>query len=290
MKIVSFNAWAVGCLIEDEVIDLSEVVPPNLRGTRYAVLEFIRSYHPANTLLDELAESGPRIPLADVTLRPPITSPAQVFAAPLNYRAHVDEMAGSNLVGPGFSPGSAAELGFFLKASGSIVGPADWIELPRLGGCIFHHEPELAVIIGTEMRAVPTSEALDYVFGYTCLLDITLRNSPTVQRERVQRKSYYSFTPLGPAIVTADEVGDPSALDIALQVNGQPRQQANTKDLICGVAELLSAASHVVPLQPGDVFATGTPPGVGPIVSGDEVVMQIAKVGELRMKVRDRSW
>ena len=171
--------------------------------------------------------------------------------------------------------------GFFLKASSSLSGPVDPIILPDLPNREFHHECELAIIIGKTGRQIEASEALDYVFGYSCLIDVTLRG----KEERVMRKSYDTFTPMGPAIVTSDEVGDPSALDLKLWVNSELRQHANTRDLIVDVPGMVSMASSVATLYPGDVIASGTPAGVGPIKSGDQVTIEIERVGRMCVPV-----
>jgi 2-keto-4-pentenoate hydratase/2-oxohepta-3-ene-1,7-dioic acid hydratase in catechol pathway len=171
--------------------------------------------------------------------------------------------------------------GFFLKANSSLSGPVDPIMLPDLPGREIHHECELAIIIGKTGRQIEPSEALDYVFGYSCLIDVTLRG----KEDRVMRKSYDTFTPIGPAIVTSDEVGDPSALDLKLWVNSELRQHANTRDLIVDIPGMVSMASSVATLYPGDVIASGTPAGVGPIKSGDQVTIEIERVGRMSVPV-----
>ncbi|MBV9232376.1 MAG: fumarylacetoacetate hydrolase family protein, partial [Chloroflexi bacterium] len=144
-------------------------------------------------------------------------------------------------------------------------------------------EAELTVVIGRTARNVSVDEALDCVFGYTCGLDITVRST----EDRSTRKSFDTFTPLGPWVVTSDEVGDPHNLELRCWVNGVLRQQANTHDLIFNVAELIAYTSSVMTLWPGDVILTGTPAGVGPIVGGDRILMEIEKVGQLEVTVSD---
>ena len=183
---------------------------------------------------------------------------------------------------------SAREQGFFMKASASLTGPARGIELPKGSTRRFDHESELAAIIGKTARNVKRENALDYVFGYSCLIDATMRIVKDVaEEERVMRKSFDTFTPLGPWIVTADEVGDPQGLSNQLFVNGECRQDANTRDMIVGVAELIELVSSVMTLYPGDVIATGTPEGMGPIKAGDKVTIRIERVGEMTVDVRE---
>ncbi|MEO8296921.1 MAG: fumarylacetoacetate hydrolase family protein, partial [Burkholderiales bacterium] len=151
----------------------------------------------------------------------------------------------------------------------------------------FDHESELAVIIGRTARNVPRAEAMQYVFGYACLIDATMRiEKDTFEEERSMRKSFETFTPLGPWLVTADEVADPQNLRNQLWVNGELRQDANTRDMIVGIAELIELISSVLTLRPGDVIATGTPEGVGPFAPGDTVKIAIESVGEMTLPVR----
>jgi 2-keto-4-pentenoate hydratase/2-oxohepta-3-ene-1,7-dioic acid hydratase in catechol pathway len=202
----------------------------------------------------------------------PIVWPHNLFAYPVNYIAHQTEMASTH----------RADLnGYFLKATSSISGPQDPIVLPDLPSREIHHECELALIIGKAGRHISADAAPDYVFGYSCLMDITVRG----KEERVMRKSYDTFTPIGPALVTADEVGDPSDLDMKLWVNDELRQHASTRDLIVDIPNMVALASSVSTLQPGDVIATGTPEGVGPIRGGDTVTIEIARVGRMTVPV-----
>jgi len=198
--------------------------------------------------------------------------PHNLFAYPVNYIAHQTEMASTH----------RADLnGYFLKATSSISGPSDAIVLPDLPSREIHHECELALIIGKAGRHIPVDQALDHVFGYSCLMDITVRG----KEERVMRKSYDTFTPIGPALVTADEVGDPSNLDMKLWVNDDLRQHASTRDLLVDIPNMVALASSVSTLEPGDVIATGTPEGVGPIRHGDKVTIEIERVGRMTVPV-----
>src|SRR6185295_929942 len=136
-------------------------------------------------------------------------------------------------------------------------------------------------IIGKGGRDIPLASALDHIFGYSCLLDLVVRG----KEERVMRKSFDTFCPLGPWIVTADEIADPFDITLALRVNGEVRQQANTRDLIVDIPNMITMASSTMTLFPGDIIATGTPSGVGPLAAGDRVVSTIHGVGELSLDV-----
>jgi 2-keto-4-pentenoate hydratase/2-oxohepta-3-ene-1,7-dioic acid hydratase in catechol pathway len=171
----------------------------------------------------------------------------------------------------------------FLKAPSSIIGPDDAIEIPR-SERRFDHEGELGVVIGRRARRVARSEALEHVFGYVPLLDITMRG----HEDRPFRKSFDTFTPLGPAIVTAEEVPRPNELTLEVTVNGHLRQSGSTNDLIYDVPRLIEAYSDAMTLEPGDLIACGTVDGVGPIVPGDEIILSISKLPSLRNRVESR--
>jgi 2-keto-4-pentenoate hydratase/2-oxohepta-3-ene-1,7-dioic acid hydratase in catechol pathway len=227
------------------------------------------------------SDAGP--PIAQVTMRAPQPRPRLIVAAPVNYRPHQQEMGGPGGVYAGATVATIATYAGFVKASSSIIGPDRAIEVPMSDRRV-DHEAELGVVIGREAAQVAAGDAADYIFGYVPLLDITLRG----EEDRSFRKSFDTFTPIGPAIVTADEVGDPAKLDIELTVNGELRQRANTSELIFDIPRLVELYSSAMTLQPGDLIATGTPAGVGPIFPGDEVVLTIEGVGTLRTPVRAR--
>jgi 2-keto-4-pentenoate hydratase/2-oxohepta-3-ene-1,7-dioic acid hydratase in catechol pathway len=131
---------------------------------------------------------------------------------------------------------------------------------------------------------------LGYIFGYTILIDATMRGTPERTEERVQRKSYASFSPMGPCLTTADELPDWTRLNVKLWLNGEQRQDARATDMIVDIPHLLSRASHVLPLRPGDVYTTGSPPGVGRIAPGDRVEVEAPGIGRMTLSVVARSW
>jgi 2-keto-4-pentenoate hydratase/2-oxohepta-3-ene-1,7-dioic acid hydratase in catechol pathway len=169
----------------------------------------------------------------------------------------------------------------FLKASSSVVGPGEGIAI-RKPGRRTDHEVELAFVIGKTGNEVPREHALEYVAGYCIGLDVTIRGS----EDRSLRKSVDSYTVLGPWLVTADEIPDPGNLDLYISVNSEERQRSNTRNLILGVAELIELASSFYTLYPGDVFLTGTPEGVSPIVAGDKIAATVEKIGSMEVIVR----
>jgi len=285
MKLACFDDFRVGVVDGDAVHDITPLLPSALDQLPRQRM---------NWLLANWEEMAPRVagyrasarlPLASVTLRAANPAPPHVFAAPANYRKHIGEL-GSRVVTKGGR--TAREQGFFLKAPGSVAGAGEAILLPRGSSRRFDHESELAIIIGRGGRNIPRERAMEHVFGYACLIDATLRIEKDVaEEERSMRKSFEGFTPLGPWIATADEVPQPQQLRNRLWVNGELRQEANTSEMIVGIAELIELVSSVLWLQPGDVIASGTPEGVGPFRAGDEVRIEIDSVGAMTLPVRE---
>lgn len=291
MRIALFDNYRIGIINGTTIRDVTNVVDKRWHGTPYVINELIAHWDELKSAVEAYVRTADEYPLAEVRLLPPIPRPGQLLAAPANYHAHVAEMTTSRYAPT--SPQalqSPREVGFFVKASGSISGPADPIELPPMPGRAFHHEVELGVVIGKTARGVSRERVRDHIFGYLCLLDITLRTEGKQQEERTMRKSFESFTPIGPFIVTADEVADHASIGLKLWVNDELRQEANTRNLIVGVDELIEQASHVVTLQPGDIYATGTPEGVGPIKAGDVLRAEVDGMGELLLPVVERKW
>lgn len=272
MKFVRYNGGHLGVLRDDLVHDVTLVTGSH--AAAWPPVNMVQLIANFDAVLPQIktALTGAGVPVAEVQLEAPIVWPNKLIAYPVNFVAHGEERNVTL---------RADTNGFFLKASSSLSGPSDPIILPNLPGREIHHECELAIIIGKTGRQIDTSNALEYVFGYACLIDVTLRG----KEDRVMRKSYDTFTPIGPAIVTSDEVGDPAALDLKLWVNSELRQHANTRDLILDVPGMISMASSVATLYPGDVIASGTPAGVGPIKSGDRVTIEIERVGQMSVAV-----
>lgn len=266
MKLAMLTDGSLGVVRADEIV-LGN--PPDVPGS---VEEVIAGGDDALTRLDQMSRTSQRrLPVAGTQLSAPIRRPGKVVAAPVNYVNHMQEM--SEVL-------DINDLGVFLKASSSVCGPGAVVRLPYHDRR-FDQEGELGVVMGREVRNVSEEQALAAVFGYTCLLDITMRGG----EDRSLRKSFDSFTPIGPWLVTADEVPDPGSLELRCAVNGTLRQAANTRDLIWSVARLVAYISSVMTLYPGDVIATGTPEGVGPITDGDIVEVNIEAIGSLGVSV-----
>lgn len=280
MRVCVYDDSRVGALAADgTIVDLTDLVPETTAADE-RMNALIGTWDAVKPRAAERVAAGGGIPGSEATLRAPQPRPRNLFAAPVNYHKHQQEMGGDAGVYVGREILTAEVRKGFLKAVTSIVGPDGAIELPWADRR-FDHEAEIGVIIGRTTSRVSADEALDHVFGYTPLLDITLRG----EEDRSFRKSFDTFTPIGPYIVTADEVPNPENLDFWLTVNGEDRQRSNTSYLIYGIAKLIEVYSEVMTLQPGDIIATGTPEGVGQIVPGDTVVLTIPEVGKLTMPV-----
>jgi 2-keto-4-pentenoate hydratase/2-oxohepta-3-ene-1,7-dioic acid hydratase in catechol pathway len=227
--------------------------------------------------------AAPLVPLEGLKLLSPVANPSKIVAAPVNYQKHIDEVKGDAALHQN-NPAHTITIhkaGLFLKANSSLVGPGEGIALRHLDRRN-DHEVELALVIGKTANKVSKADALNYVAGYCIGLDITIRGS----EDRSFRKSPDSYTVMGPWLVTADEIGDPGNLNLKIAVNGETRQDSNTKYLILSVPELIELASSFYTLHPGDIISTGTPEGVSPIVPGDKVVATIEKIGTMEVEVR----
>jgi len=273
MKLVRFNDGRIGVTDGQRVVDVTTLTGVDATAwPPVGMNQVIQNFAKFATAFQQALNTQLGLPIADVHLQTPIPWPNKLLAYPVNYHDHATEMA---------SRGLANIQGFFLKANSSLSGASEPIELPALPGREIHHECEIALIIGKTGRQIPVEKALDHLFGYACLLDMTIRG----KEERVMRKSYDSFTPVGPWIVTADEVPDPRNIDMKLWVNGELKQEANTRDLIVDIAHMISIASSAATLYPGDIIASGTPAGVGPVHAGDLVSIEVAHIGRMDIPV-----
>jgi 2,4-diketo-3-deoxy-L-fuconate hydrolase len=282
MRICRFDNDRIGLVDGDEVVDVTSVVD-HLPAARYP----LPRYDPLIGALDTLrplmaleAKTGIRRAVADVKLLSPVANANKIIAAPVNYRKHLAEAVADSGINHAKPMETIHTMGVFLKAGSSVVGADEGIKI-RHPDRRNDHEVELCAIIGTQADRVPAERALDYVAGYCIGLDMTLRGG----EERSLRKSIDSYTVLGPWMVTADELGEPGALDLSLSVSGEMRQSANTRDLILNLPELIALASSFYTLMPGDVIMTGTPEGVGPVQDGDILDAAIERIGRMRVLV-----
>jgi 2-keto-4-pentenoate hydratase/2-oxohepta-3-ene-1,7-dioic acid hydratase in catechol pathway len=274
MRICRFGENRLGVVDGDQVRDVTaalDVLPPY----RYPFPPgdmLIANLDRVTARARELAKSAAATPLKGVSLLSPVANPTKIIGAPVNYRKGGEDDA---------AIAAAKSIGLFLKANGSLSGPSEGIALRMMERQI-DHEVELGVVIGKQGANIRREDALKHVGGYAVALDIT----PHGKEERSLRKSCETYSVLGPWLVTADEITDPTNLNLQLDVNGERRQTGNTSQMIRDVAALIEYASAFYTLYPGDIFLSGTPAGVGPMKPGDVLTAAIDNVGTMTVKVR----
>jgi 2-keto-4-pentenoate hydratase/2-oxohepta-3-ene-1,7-dioic acid hydratase in catechol pathway len=272
---------ADGPVIRDVTAALDVLPPERYPFPRHDVL--IERLDRVVERVNALLPSAPARPVDEVTLLSPVANPGKIVAAPVNFEKHRDE-ARKDPALHGNNPGSSFTIqtaGLFLKSTSSLVGPGQGVVI-RLPERRTDHEVELVVVIGKRANQVARGDALAYVAGYAIGLDISIRGT----EDRSFRKSPDSYTVVGPWLVTADEIPNPGVLDLEITVNGEVRQQSNTRHFILGVPELIEMASSMYTLDPGDLIFTGTPEGVSPIRAGDSIVATIQRIGSMAVAVR----
>jgi 2-keto-4-pentenoate hydratase/2-oxohepta-3-ene-1,7-dioic acid hydratase in catechol pathway len=277
MRIARFDDNRVGIVRDDGIHDVTAALDA-LPAHRYP-------FPPHDALisnLDLLRSAKPNrvVAIEKAKLLSPVANPGKIMAAPVNYTRHLEEVLKDKGIHHGNLINEIHQAGLFLKATSSLAGAGEGVRLVHTDRRN-DHEVELAVVIGRQGRDIAAADALGHVAGYCIGLDMTIRGP----EERSFRKSPDTYTVLGPWLVTADEIADPSSLNLKIEVNGIKKQAANTRELILGVPELIAWASSFYTLHPGDVLLTGTPQGVGPVKPGDVMVASVQGVGEMRVAV-----
>jgi 2-keto-4-pentenoate hydratase/2-oxohepta-3-ene-1,7-dioic acid hydratase in catechol pathway len=284
LKLVSYGPDARLGIVEGDSIVAAASLGSGVPGTMADFLAGWPASLPALQAAFRAADSAETVALSEVELLAPVPRPGKILAAGVNYAAHAAE-------GNRDAPDHPV---LFAKMTTSVIGHGQEIRWdPRLTQFV-DFEAELAVVIGRTCRRVGESEALAYVAGYTCLNDVSARDLQYSDKQFVRGKSLDTFCPMGPWLVTADEIADPQALCVRCLVNGEVMQDASTAEMVFGVASLVSFCSQAMTLEPGDVIATGTPSGVGwfrdpkrALKDGDEVVIDIERVGRLVNRCRE---
>ena len=282
MRICRFNDNRLGLVRGSKVVDVTpalELIPPYRWPFPYGDA-LIAHLAAVGRRADEIAPTCPTLSLADVKLLSPIANASKIIAAPVNYMKHVEEARADKGINFGADIKTIDHYGLFLKSNTSVVGPGEGVRLPAIDRRV-DHEVEVAAIIGRECYQVSREQALDMICGYTIALDMSVRGT----EDRSWRKSYDTFSVLGPWLVTADEISDVGDLELSLAVNGEERQRSNTKALIFDVPKLVAFASQAYRLYPGDVIMTGTPEGVGPVSKGDVMTCTVDRIGSMTMAV-----
>ncbi|MBE1549593.1 2-keto-4-pentenoate hydratase/2-oxohepta-3-ene-1,7-dioic acid hydratase in catechol pathway [Mycobacterium sp. OAS707] len=275
MILASFRQLGMGSFVgarisETELVDLSPLIP-GLNSSVSAMRQLLKVTAGRPDFSAAELDRLRRVRIDDAVLEPVVPDPTKIVAAPVNYRDHQEEMAEDYGI---------EALGVFLKAPSSVLGHGGVVQLPYTDRR-FDQEGELAAVIGRTARSVPVADALEVVAGYTCCLDMTMRGG----EDRSTRKSFDTFTPVGPYVVTPDEVGDLAELQLRTTVNGTLRQDTDIADLVWDVPRLVSYASSVMTLYPGDIVTTGTPAGIGQIADGDVISVDIDRLGTLSVSV-----
>jgi 2-keto-4-pentenoate hydratase/2-oxohepta-3-ene-1,7-dioic acid hydratase in catechol pathway len=276
MKLVSYSPEGCtvrpGALLDDAqlIVDLSAAGHRDALSVITAGVSAIDPLHPC-----------PKHQLKDVRLHPPLHNPPRIFAIGLNYRDHAIE---AKMAVP-------ATPAVFFKLQTAIIGPGDTIVLPK-NSAEPDYEAEFAFVIGKGGYRIPASRWREHVYGYTIVNDVSARDIQLATSQWSMGKSFPTFCPLGPAIVTADEVADPHELYIRLTIDGEVLQDSNTRELIFRIPELIEYLSSITPLLSGDIVSTGTPPGVGLgrspkrwLRAGETVTISVEKLGSLRNPV-----
>jgi 2-keto-4-pentenoate hydratase/2-oxohepta-3-ene-1,7-dioic acid hydratase in catechol pathway len=282
MKLAYFDDYRLGVVTGDTVVDVSGLVkdvphtgPHNLIS---GLIERFADYRPR---LEDAATRGRGIPLAQVKIRPPLPKPVNIECMAVNY------MEDGTLKEP-------APINGFHKSPSAVIGPGDTMVLPDVPAGIFEGEAELAVVIGKRASHVRAADAMDYVFGYTNFIDGSARALPPPGNVFYQMKSRDTFAPIGPYLVTKDEIRDPQKLQVRLWVNGTLKQNFNTDDMAHDIRRCIEWVTSIHTLEPGDILATGTNHrGLSAFQDGDVVELETEGVGRLRIDVRDtlkRTW
>jgi len=282
MRLCLFNDDRLGLVRGDLVHDVTAALD-TLPARRYPLPRhdlLVAALPDLRAPILAAAADAAGVPAASVHLHPPVANPGKIVAAPVNYRKHMQEAEADPATFHAAHVRKIEETGLFLKAVSSLSGASDAVRIIQPDRRT-DHEVELAVIIGTPCKDATRETAMAHIAAYAIGLDITIRGP----EERSMRKSADTYTVLGPWMVTADEVADPAALDLSLDVNGEARQRANTRDLILDIPELIVFASRFYTLEPGDILLTGTPEGVGPIRPGDVMHAAIAGIGAMSVRV-----
>ena len=283
MKLVLYNDFVPGVMKGDRVVDISAVVSDIPRISPQTLMAgLIERFDQYRSAIQGAADASDGMPASQVRLRAPLPEPTRIVCMAGNYM----ESGTRALV---------ADRDAFLKSPSAVIGPGDTVVLPDCPAPHFHHEAELAFVVGKTASKVSPEDASDHIFGYVNFIDVSARGmNPNGSSSFFWQKSWDTFAPMGPYLVTADEIPDPQNLAIKLWVSGDLRQDLSTSDMGRSVGEVLEFASWITTLKPGDVVSTGTNHvGLGPIQDGDSIDMEIEGLGRLSLNVRDdwkRTW
>jgi len=282
MKLLYFDDFKLGVLKGDRVVDVSAVVAdiPHLgpHDLINGLIERFASYRPR---LEQAVQQGTGVAVSQVRIRPPLPRPVTIDCMAVNYMED----------GTRSEP---APINAFHKAPSAIIGNGDTMVLPDVPAALFEGEAEIAVVFGKRASNVKAADAMSYIFGYTCFIDGSARGLPPAGNVFYQMKSRDTFAPIGPYLVTADEIKDPHKLQLKLWVNGELKQNFNTDDMAHKIPRCIEWVTSIHAMEPGDILATGTNHrGLSGFQDGDKIELEVEGCGRLTINVRDelkRTW
>ena len=279
MKLVLYNDYRLGVIENNRVVDVMDVFAGlRFRRPQEMMEELITNWEDVKPKIDEAVRGKEGVPLNRVRLRAPLPRPSKLICAAVNYLE--------------FGQREPAVLDAFLKSPSAIIGSGDTCELPPVPATIFHHEPELAFVVGKRATKVSQDDALSYIFGYCNFLDMSARGlQGAVGNSFFLGKCWDTFAPMGPALVTADEIPNSQNIRIRLWNNDEPRHDFSTSDMAHPIRELVSEFSKITTLEPGDVVATGVNhQQIGAVQDGDVIRMEVEELGpSLVIRISDPS-
>ena len=282
MKLCFFDDFKLGAVKGDTVVEVTGAVQdiPHT-GPHDLINGLIENFADYRSALEAAAEAGTGVAVSGVRIRPPLPRPVTIDCMAVNY------MEDGTLAEP-------APINAFHKSPSAIIGHGDTMVLPDVPATIFEGEAELAVVIGKRASNVKAADAMDYVFGYMNFIDGSARGLPPAGNVFFQMKSRDTFAPIGPYLVTADEVENPQSLGVKLWVNGKIKQDFNTDDMAHNIARCIEWVTSIHTLVPGDILATGTNHrGLSSFMDGDVIELECEGMGRLKFNVRDdlkRTW
>jgi 2-keto-4-pentenoate hydratase/2-oxohepta-3-ene-1,7-dioic acid hydratase in catechol pathway len=282
MKILYFDDFKLGVLKADRVVDVSSVVAdiPHT-GPHNLITGLIERFDAYRPRLEKAVEQGTGVAVSQVRIRPPLPRPVTIDCMAVNYMED----------GTRSEP---APINAFHKAPSSIIGNGDTMVLPDVPALVFEGEAEFAVVFGKRASNVKAADAMSYIFGYVNFIDGSARGLPPAGNVFYQMKSRDTFAPLGPYLVTADEIKDPHKLQLKLWVNGELKQNFNSDDMAHKIPRCIEWVTSIHAMEPGDILATGTNHrGLSGFQDGDKVELEVEGLGRLTINVRDdlkRTW
>ncbi|HTV38307.1 MAG TPA: fumarylacetoacetate hydrolase family protein [Xanthobacteraceae bacterium] len=282
MKLAFFDNYKLGVVVGDKIVDVSALTKGiKALGPQDVIRGVIEKWSTYKAKFAAAAKKGKGKPLSKVKLRPPLPKPENIICMAVNY------MEDGTLPEP-------APINAFMKSPSAIIGDGDTMLLPDMAASVFEGEAEIALVIGKKASHVKAADAMKYVFGYTNFIDGSARGVVPPTNVFYQMKSRDTFAPVGPYIVTKDEIKDPQKLQITLTNNGTVYQDFNTDDMAHKIPRCIEWVTAIHTLEPGDILATGTNHrGLNPFMDGDKIELTVERCGTLHIKVRDplkRTW